>query len=301
MKWLLVALVLLVPLASAHVDSYSQFRSVAVGPYLIGFEPRPTVPFANTSTSVVAQFQDNDTGAPLRSVPSSVLVAGPNDYVFRAPLNPDGTGYHVASTILPWPGNYSARVIIPDESTGQNYSADTTFEVFPDIPYRIRPVDLEADAIIGEVTRLAFEIVDPDTFARKDPGDLSIRIEHWSEDHTQFLGAEDATATRLSPGIWRIEHVFKEGGMYHIRFASDAGGFNYADVPLLHVYAQPPSDNGPDATQDTPWPTLGVVALVLVLVLVRGEGPARQKAEREGSLADKSRLARRDVVLPRRR
>ena len=259
---------LLAPVAAAHAETFTQFKSTEVGPYSIGFEPRPTVPFANTSTSLVAQFADNNTGALLRNVPSSVLLSGPNDYAFRGPLNPDGTGYHVASTILPWPGNYTARVIIRDESTNQTYSADAQFEVFPDIPYRIRPVDLEADAIIGEITPLAFEIVDPDTFARKDVGDLSIRVEHWSEDHTQFLGAEDAVATRLSPGIWRIEQVFKESGMYHIRFASSAGGFNYADVPLLHVYAQPPVDNGPDATRDTPWPTLGVAALVLVLALV---------------------------------
>lgn len=262
---LLLALALalaLAPVASAHVDSYTQFRSFDVGPYKFAFEPRPAIPFADNPMSIVANFADNNTGALLRSVNASVLVAGPEEFVHRGPMNPDGTGYHVASMTLPAAGMYSVRVIVRDDSG--NYSATSEFEAFPDIPYRIRPVDASADATVGVITRLAFEIVDADTLARKDPGDLAVRVEHWTEDHTQMLGYEDATPERVSAGVWRIEHVFKETGMHHIRFASAAGGFNYADVPLLHVYATA----APAVVEkDTPFPTLGGVALVVLLGL----------------------------------
>lgn len=262
---LVLAILATLPVASAHVESFSQFRSYEVGPYRIGFEPRPAIPFATEPMSIVAQFSDNATGALLRSVNATVLVAGPADFVFRGALTPDGTGYHVASMTLPARGMYSIRVTVRD-GAGE-HTAQSEFEAFPDVPFRVRPVDATADVTTGTITPLAFEFVDPDTLAPKDPGDLKVRVEHWSEDHTQMIGAEDAPATRVSSGVWRIEHVFKDTGMYHIRFASDAGGFNYADVPLLHVYATAPL--GP-AEKDTPFPTLGALAaLALALALRR--------------------------------
>ncbi|HET6405840.1 MAG TPA: hypothetical protein VFH78_14450 [Candidatus Thermoplasmatota archaeon] len=263
-----LALLALAPLASAHVESYTQSRSMAVGPFLIYFEPRPTPPFAQSTVSMVAQFSDNNTGTLLRDVPSRVQVEGPDGYAEEKTMAPDGTGYHIASLVLPAAGNYTARVHVTDRSSGQEYSAQTDFEVFPNIPFRIRPVDSEADAIVGVRTPLAFEVIDPTTFARKDPGDLRVRIEHWSEDHTEFRGAEEVSPTRLSPGVWRIDHVFRSSGMYHIRFASDAGGFNYADVPLLHVYATAAGTPPPQEGNDTPWPTLGAVAVALLAALL---------------------------------
>lgn len=64
----------------------------------------------------------------------------------------------------------------------------------------------------------------------------------------------------------RTDHVFKATGTYHIRFASDAGGFNYADVPLLHVHA---TATTADVDQKTPFPTLGAVVVVLAPALAR--------------------------------
>lgn len=273
---LLGALLLVAPLASAHVESYSQSRALTAGPYLVFFEPRPTPPFANSTASMVAQFSDGATGTLIRTLPATVIVAGPLDFSARKRMESDGTGYHVASMVLPARGNYSARILIEGED-GATHSADTEFEVFPDIPYRIRPVDQSADVYTGQRTPLAFEVVDPISLAPKNVADLSVRMEHWTEDHTQFLGAEDATVTRVSSGVWRIDHVFEDQGMYHIRFASEAGGFNYGDVPLLHVYAVSAEDANAPADNDTPFPTLGALALALLLALAAPRRPLRPR------------------------
>lgn len=42
-------------------------------------------------------------------------------------------------------------------------------------------------------------------------------------------------------------------GLRHVRFASDAGGFNYDEVPLLHVHA---SKRPPRETDGAPSPGL---------------------------------------------
>lgn len=258
------------PQGAAHVDTYSQSTSLATGPFLVFFEPRPTPPFAgpNNPVSLVAQVADNATGTLLRDVPGTVLVGGPEEFVERKKMDADGTGYLVASMVLPARGTYSARLILFDAKSGQNFSADTEFEVFPDIAYRIRPVDQAVDVYTGSRTPLAFEVVDPRTLAPKDTlTDLTINVEHWSEDHTTFLGAEPYAATRVTTGVWRIEPTFGLPGMYHMRFASQAGGFNYTDVPLLHVYAIDPATASVDPDKPTPGFALAPLALAVALAL----------------------------------
>lgn len=269
---LLAALVVPValPPAAAHVESYAQSRALTVGPYLVFFEPRPTPPFAETPASMVAQVSDGNTGTLLREVDASILVAGPADYVLRKKTEPDGTGYFVASTTFPAAGNYTARFMIHDAPRNETFFANAEFEVFPNIPYRIRPVDAAADTFTGERSRLAFEVLDPLTLARKDVPDLRVRVEHWTEDHTQKLGEEQVAPVRVTPGVWRIDHVFTNVGMYHIRFASDGGGFNYPDVPLLHVYATKPPGAASEGADTPALPLAGIVlAVALALALTR--------------------------------
>lgn len=262
-------LILLAPLASAHVDTYSQFESLQAGPFLVGFEPRPQPPFANAASSLVAQVADAGTGTPLRDVPISIIIGGPADFNERKQMQPDGTGYFVASIVYPAAGNYSARVLIRDQNN-DTHAVDTEFQVFPDLPVRIRPVDQAVDVYTGQRTPLAFEIVDPLTLARKDTiPDLRIKLERWSDDHTQFLGEEETTPTKTGAGVWRIDYVFPSSGMYHIRFASEAGGFTYAEVPLLHVYATSPASAGIE-DKDTPAAApLALVGLALLVALLR--------------------------------
>lgn len=253
----------LVPFAAAHVSDFSQSRAIVAGPYNVFFEPRPTPPFAENTVSMVVQVSSVDTGALIPRIPASVLVAS-GDFTERKKMEGDGTGYLVASMVLPAAGNFSVRVFVTDESSNQTYAADTEFEVFPNIPYRIRAVDQTVDVYTGQRTPLAFEVVDPVSLEAKDVGALQVRLEHWTEDHKTFLSAQDAPATKQGAGVWRIDPVFQETGMYHVRFASDAGGFNYADVPMLHVYAVAPSEGA--LQKDTPGPQLGLlVAIVLVL------------------------------------
>lgn len=265
-----LALFAFASVASAHVESYSQSRALTAGPYLLFFEPKPTPPFANHTTSLVVQVAEASTGMPVTRIPATVVVAGPGGFTKRDPMESDGTGYLVASMTLPLPGNYSARMLVQNERTNETFGADTEFEVFPDLPIRIRPVDQALDVVTGSRVPIAFEVVDPVTLARVDTlADLQVRLEHWSDDHVSFLGADEVAAQKTGTGLWRIEPVFKEPGMYHIRFASDGGGFTYAEVPLLHIYAITPEAAG---LPEKDAPSLGagaLLALVATLVLAR--------------------------------
>lgn len=266
----LLALTLALPHAAAHVENLNQATTLQAGPFLVFFEPRPVPPFANATLSIIAQVSDVETGALLRNIPATTIIGGPGGFNERKTMQNDGMGFLLASAIPPAPGNYSARILLKDPKTNETHAGDVEFEVFPNLPFRIRPVDATADTYVGQRSTLAFEIVDPITLARKPNAfdELDVRIEHWSEDHTIFLGAEEITPTQTTPGIWRIEHTFEDTGMYHLRFASDAGGFNYGDVPLLHVYAtQAPVDE----TQSTPGAALGLAlgALALAALALR--------------------------------
>lgn len=266
---LVLAALAVAPLAAAHVDSYSQSRALQAGPYLVFFEPRPTPPFANHTASMVVQVSDSSTGSMVRDVPATILVGGPGGFNERKVAESDGTGYQIASMVLPERGNYSARVLLRDPATNETHAADTEFEVFPDLPFRIRPVDVALDVYIGQRTPIAFEVLDPITLERKDDAfaNLTVNVEHWSEDHSTFLGAEEVVAQKTGTGVWRIDHTFKEAGMHHLRFASAAAGFNYADVPLLHVYALLPEEG---EIQQTPgvaaWGALAAAFVALVLL-----------------------------------
>lgn len=267
---LIVALALLAPAAVAHVESFNQSQALTAGPFLVFFEPRPIPPFVDDAASMVIQVSDSDTGARISRIPITVIVAGPNDFAERKTLESDGTGYFVAAMRFPSAGNYSTRILLKDERTNETHGVDTEFEVFPDLPVRIRPVDLEADAIVGTRTILAFDVIDPDTLSRKDAlDDLSVKIERWSDDHREFLGETTVPAQKISPGLWRLEHTFQATGMHHLRFASQGGGFTYADVPLLHVYAITAEEAGIQP-EETPVPiVVAIAAIAIAGILLR--------------------------------
>lgn len=202
---------------------------------------------------------------------TSILVAGPEGFQNRTTMVNDGTGYLIASMRLPSAGTYSARIFVRTEGN-DTYAADSEFEVFPNLPYRIRAVDTAADVLTGERVTLAFETVDPDTLATKDLRDLQVKFEHWSDDHVTFLGEKQADeVTKIGPGTFRVASTFAEAGMYHIRFASEAGGFNYADVPLLHIYAISPEQAGVAQEKDAPGAAaaLAIVGMAAVALALR--------------------------------
>lgn len=259
---LLVVLALLAPAAIAHVGNLDQSAALTVGDkFAAAFQPRPSTPFVNDTVSFAVLVSDRTTGYNRPDVPATVLVGGPEGFNARKDLVADGTGWRVGSVAPPAAGTYSVRLLLVDPDTNETSSADTEIEVYPDLPFRVQPVDVAQDVYTGSITRLAFEIVDPISLTRIDPfSDLEVQVEHWTEDHTQMLDSHAAAPEKLGKGLWRIEERFEQAGMYHIRFKSVAAGFNYGDVPLLHVYATAPP---PSESADTPFPS---VALALVVV-----------------------------------
>lgn len=258
-----LAFALLAPTALAHVESMNQGRSLVAGPYYVYFEPKPSPPFAGQMISMVAQVSEASTGALARGTPTSVLVAGP-DFTERKPMENDGTGYLIASMTLPERGNYSVRILVTDPRTNETYAAQTEFEVYANIPYRIRPVDQVVDAYEGETSTLAFEVVDPISLEPKDVTDLTLLMQHWTEDHTALLGEETKAGTKVGKGVFRYSYMFPDMGMYHMRFASDAGGFNYGETPPLHIYAISATDAAVAREDDKQTPA-APLAFLLVL------------------------------------
>lgn len=67
------------------------------------------------------------------------------------------------------------------------------------------------------------------------------------------------------PGLFRLDHVFPQPGMYHLRFSSSDGGFMPDDVPLLHAVSAAP----PTPTSKTPFPALFVLVALGAVAVVR--------------------------------
>lgn len=255
---------LTVGLADAHVETFSQSQTMRLGPYTGIVEPYPSPMFANSALTMRAVFSKN--GSYATGLTVDMELTGPVGTA-RKPMEPDGTGYFVASVAVTWPGVYDAKVTVKDDAG--SYENRTNFYVYPDASVRVRPGDqAQPDPYSNQTYPLKFEVVDNQTMRPTDKiTDLSVRIEHWTDDHGQMLGQEDKRLERLGLGMWGDDHVFREKGMYHMRFLSRSGGFNYADTPILHVYANdpPPGTGGKDA----PFAGVaGLVAAVLVSVLL---------------------------------
>lgn len=262
----LLAAILLAPAALAHVETFSQSTSLVAGPYLVFLDPRPQPAFSNTTVSIVAQVSSSATGGLVTNVPANVTLTPPGGAPVEKKMESDGTGYLVSPFTLAGPGNYTVSIALHD-GAGAPHTASMSFDVYPDIPYRIRAVDQAVDVITDQSTPLAFEIVDARTLERTDAlTDLRVNLEHWADDHSHKIRDNEMDATRVTSGVWRIVPVFKEAGMYHMRFASQAGGFNYAEVPILHVYATP-SDRTSVDDQETPFAPAALLALALGIAL----------------------------------
>lgn len=261
------------PSASAHSETVAQGRALEIGKYVAYLNPDPSVLYANTSNQAFTLQVTRSDVSGYASVEARMTITGPgiNETLEFRPVNQQ---YMIASTTIPNHGNHTVRVVLLDDDGA--HEETTTLEVYPDFPFRLRPLDPEQDVLPDRTTTLAYEVVDPITLERIDAfDDLTVRVEHWSPDHATLLETEDLVATRASVGLWRVTHVFDEGH-YYIRFASDDGGFNYDDLPLLHtnVFAPLTADE-PDA--QTPAP--GALGAALALAVAAG-GTARARWRR---------------------
>lgn len=272
---LLAVLVLAAPLAAAHLETYNQAVPIAIGPYSAIVEPFPQPVFENTNLMLRALFTRLDTGAYATNVTVTLDLQYPNGTNETRPLNPDGRGYFLTNLVVRHRGDHVARVTVKD-AAGE-YSNATNVTVYPDAAVRLRAADPDApEPVVGQEYPLAVLTFDNVTGGLTDKlTDMTLRVEHWTDDHGTLLGSEEVVLNRTEKARWGARHVFEEKGMYHLRFASSSGGFNYDDIPLLHIYAndpvparQPPAPT--DAGRDAPL-GLGVVlaAVVLAGVLLR--------------------------------
>lgn len=261
----------LAPAASAHFDDMNlNAATLRVGPYSAFFEPRPATPFAGAATSLVAQVAPTATGTPIRGneVEVSVNVTGPGGMAVDRLMSPDSTGYFLTSLTFPQPGQYTAILKIREPS-GAEHTNRTTLDVYPDLPYRVRPVDNALDVFTNQTTPFAFEIVNATLLTRDTRlTDLQVRLEHWDDGHTRKLSESVIEAQRTPAGAWRADAVLPASGMYHLRFASSSGGFNYDETPPLHVYASNAvgSTDGAGSSDGARTP-FGGAALVLLAAL----------------------------------
>lgn len=267
---LLLSLALL-PTAHAHLGSGETIPPIEAGPYL-AYLQTTTPAFEGHLVTIALQVFDAETNALQREVDATVDVHAPDGTRTAVPLANDGGGYLIGSFTPSEAGRHDLGITLHDRKRGEDHEARATLAVYLDLPFRIRPVDEAQDVTAGARTTLAFETVATPDMERHDFfDDLTVRVERWSPGHGTLLDAVDVQPTRVSTGIWRIEHVFPEPGMYHLRFASVGGGFNYDDVPLLHVDEVLPGSAPPENEA----PAHGVVVAVAALALALGARRAR--------------------------
>jgi hypothetical protein len=258
-----LALALAPALASAHIEQFSQAKPLVLGPYNGVIKPQADIMFANTALSMTAIFSNSADGT-LANVPATLDLIAPSGQTKHAEMKPDGTGYVTASVAVFEAGNYTARVTVKDDAG--EYSNETTFPVYPDLPVRFRSDPGQSDPLVGQTFPIVIETVDKTDLTPKDAfADLTLTLERWTDDHTQILGTETIPLTHASVGQWKADHVFPVKGMYHLRFSSLSGGFKPDDVPILHVYAldPPPGSNRTPLPQGAVFVAVGLAALLL--------------------------------------
>ncbi len=269
---LALALLLSAPAAFAHVETFTQSKTIQAGPYTLFVSPQPEIVFANTTMTVSAIISRSDTGSPARDVTATFLVAGPDDLRKRTQMRDDRSGLLVASMLLPQRGVYSVRILVTDANSTHN--ADMELEAYPDLPVRVHSADAEQDVFTNQSTKLLFEVVNrtrltPDT---ENVTDLRVLFEHWDDNHVVMYGTEEIDGKHIGDGKWEFDHTFRGRGMYHIKFASRSGGFTYSDVPVLHLYAttklaEPGTNQVPASS--VPALALGVLAAAALVVARR--------------------------------
>lgn len=263
---LLLAALLALPAAHAHVENFSEAGSFPAGTrYDVFLDPRPAPLFTDTTVTLQAYVTDKQTGTFATDVRVFANVSMPDGGTKRVELKSDGDRSYLGGVVVTQPGEHNTTVTVTD-SEG-NHTGALAFEVYPNLPVRFAPADEAADQYTNVTTTMRFEVSNPRTGGPADLEDLSMRIEHWSDDHTTMYGSEVVPMNHEGGELWVVQHVFEQPGMYHLRFASDDGGFTYEDVPLLHMYAFQ-SDPVEEGANETPGLNLFVALCTVALVAV---------------------------------
>ncbi len=264
----ILLLVALAPLASAHVQSFSDTKTVIAGPYTIILNPSLSPVYTNTLLTIGADVTGQD-GMYVRRRVELVLIS-PDGTNKTLEMRRSANGGQEAPTALFEKGNHTLIARVTDENG--TYEGRVWLDVYPSLPYQILPYDETQDIAPGEPTVFAVRLAQRGATTPPPLEDLRGSIELWNNDHSQILRQENVTF-QLGPedATWRVEHTFPEVGMYHVRFASTSGNFTLDDIPLLHTYAAPaPATTATRTTNDTPLPaSMALIALALLALAAR--------------------------------
>lgn len=250
------------PGASAHIELFSQAKSFQFGNYSVLIDPQPVPLFAESPLTMYALVYDFQTQTQRIDVNVTVRFHDDQPYSENLTLEPNQQERRLVKPFtVPAGYDYAADVTLWDAN--QTFSGNATFTVYPNLPYRIRPVDEELDVEANVTTNLEVEIFDPQTQQRVNVlDDLTVKAEHWTNDHGRILDSHEFKMTNRGEGVWGADHAFPDVGMWHLWFASESGNMEYYDAPMFHMYALEPREGGGDAARS---PGIGpVLALVFV-------------------------------------
>lgn len=253
---------LLVPVASAHLGNFADTKTVIIPKeYYVQVDPRPQPLYANESVRFEVFLQSTRTGRYVTDTDVARLTFTLDGDSFSVDLQPTANESMAAPVTFPREGNWTTRLDVKD-ANGEHV-AETWMDVFPDLPYRFRPLaaDQFTDPGVNETTTFTVETFDPNTGERTDPlQDLKAKLEWWDDPHLNLLGTEEVSFTKEGPGTWRFEHVFRNKGQYHLRFGSTSGNLGYEDAPMLHMYAL---EETAEPSNEAPAPGLFVVLVAV--------------------------------------
>lgn len=253
------------PVAGAHVENYSEAGSFDLGDdYSAFLDPQKPPLYAGSTVTLTAYITDKSTGALVQNgIQVFANLSAPGGYQKTVELKHDGARSYLNGVVVTQPGEHTVVLSVHDDAGV--HEGTTSFAVYPDLPVRFSPADAEADQYANVTTPMQFQVIDPRTYGPADLDDVTLRIEHWTDDHETMLDADEMPLRKGQDTIWETEYVFPQRGMYHLRFASDSGGFTYDDVPLLHIYAQ---DGAPPEPARAETPAAGATAALAAIALV---------------------------------
>jgi hypothetical protein len=249
----------------AHVESFSEAKSLSAGPYAVFVDVYPTPVFSGTLTSVSAFVTKNGPSGIDSDLNITLKMELPGKVNETLVFQRQSQTVFGAFWSTEWPGPYIGTLTL--EANRTTYVLDSNFTVYPELGFRIRPANPSLDSATNKTVTLDFAVVDAATGNRTDPfTDAKVRFEHWSDDHRVLMDVEDSPLARKENGLWSADQVFRNGGMYHMRFSSESGRFDYLDTPILHLYALDPLPGAEEKTTEADRQTPGPAGLDALLV-----------------------------------
>lgn len=263
---ILIAGAALLPEAEAHLQTYSDARSITAGPWSVTLYPTPSPLFNGTDTKIQALVYESASATIERSVNGTLELSGPGGFKQTLPLTRNRTEYLDSSSFqFPQRGNYT--VTFAGTKNGTTHQGSASLDVYPNLPLRLQPMNEGADPLANQPYSLLYQVMDAASgIPMENVTDLRVRAERWTDDHGRKLGEEEFDLAKIGGGTWQAIHAFPETGMWHLWFRSTSGGFEYYDTPMWHVYAGTAPETGGASPGLAPMLVWLVLAAALVIV-----------------------------------